>query len=458
MFTKEILEDIKGSNQLNIHHDGALLHGTPLKEHHYEIIALEEITDQCLVYKAINLKSGDFVCLKEYFPKRALGYNEEIYIERNFETMALEVKNTNVKVYDDYKTLMAEFVEEQKYKEKLVIHPPLVKIRDVFYDYGTVYLVLDYNIWPSLQEVIDSPYSLDFKTLDKWIRNIIDQIIPFHKRGIVHRNLNPKNIYIHDSGLLVNGLGTCEFLKDIKIYDGDDYASRYYAPEINMDQGEIGLYSDVYAIGKIMIDLLIKMSVTSDYFRALDQISKESVRENYESTIKKAIAFKYNNRIADAMTLKKHLYQEKSSESLYKPPKQIVAMIAAMAIISSMLVLWHYNAPDNFADEPYMIIEEEPIPLGPVDGLSKLNFLTPSGAILTDDKPAIHWFKSKETSMTDFKLYKGDEIIIEDQLDERQVSLNLFQYDLDPGQYTVDIGYEYNNKVYYLKLDIEIIK
>lgn len=195
MFTKEILEDIKRSNEMNIHHDGALLHGTPLKDHHYEIIGLEAVTDQCLVYKAINLNNGEFVCLKEYFPKRALGYKEEIYIERNFETLGLELKNTNGDVYEDYKTLMAEFVEEHKYKEKLVIHPPLVKIRDVFYDYGTVYLVLDYNVWPSLQEVMDSPYSIDFKTLDKWVRNIIDQIIPFHKRGIVHRNLNPK-IYL----------------------------------------------------------------------------------------------------------------------------------------------------------------------------------------------------------------------------------------------------------------------
>ena len=60
--------------------------------------------------------------------------------------------------------------------------------------------------------------------------------------------------------------------------------------------------------------------------------------------------------------------------------------------------------------------------------------------------------------MKDFKLFKGDEIIIEDYLEERQVSLNLFQYDLEKGQYTVEIGYEYENNEYYIKLNIEILK
>ena len=78
MFTREILEDIKSSNELSIHHDGALLHGTPLNNHNYEIIGLEEVTDQCLVYKAMNLINGEFVTIKEYFPKHAIGYSEEI--------------------------------------------------------------------------------------------------------------------------------------------------------------------------------------------------------------------------------------------------------------------------------------------------------------------------------------------------------------------------------------------
>jgi serine/threonine protein kinase len=458
MFTQEILEEIKRANELMIHHDGALLHGTPLKDHNYEIIALEEVTDQYLVYKAINLSNGEFVCLKEYFPKKALGYKEEIYIERNFETLALELKNRNLQVVEDYKTLMAEFVEENKYKEKLVIHPPLVKIRDVFYDYGTVYLVLDYNRWPTLKEVIDSPYSLDFKTLDTWIKNIINQIIPFHKRGIVHRNLNPKNIYIHDSGLLVNGLGTCEFLKDIKIYNADDYSSRYYAPEINMDHGEIGLYSDVYAIGKIMIDLLIKMSVTSDYFKALDQIPKNSIRDQYESTIKRAIAFKHTNRIDDAMTLKKALYQDRNSENFYTPPKQIIAMIAAMAVISSMLVLWQYSAPDNYADDPYIILEDEPVPLGAVEGLSELSFLTPEGAVLTRDNSKVHWLNSKDVTMSKFKLFKEDIMFLEGNLEDSQVTLDLFEHNLESGDYSLEIGCIYEGRNYFLKLNFKILK
>lgn len=455
MYSKDDLLDLKARGVKEVYHDGALLSGTPLKDHTYEIIHLESVTDDYLCYKALDLNSGNFVAIKEFFPKEAIGYDDVIYFERNFDSLELEVKNPLLKSLQDASDLMDSFIEEKKYREKMAINPPITKIIDDFRDYGTAYLVTTYNVWPSLECILEEDIKLDFATIDGWIRALIKQVIPFHKRGIVHRNINPSHIYIQDKGVTIEGIGSSSIFKDVKIIHSTPYESRYFAPEVNLAQGEIGPWSDVYAIGKIMIDLLIKFGSGKDYFNALEQIPQDNMRDKYGEGIKQAIAFKTDHRLQDIMGLAVLLNVEEKEKSILTPTRQVVAVIMTLAVISSSLVLWRYRAPVAETAGDYLVIEEEMTPLGSV---REVFFLDENQKIFTYDDSMIQWAKKADARMLNLELVQDNTCLLKVKLKGKQNNFDLNAYNLTSGHYKVLLAYMYEENIFSISLDIEYIK
>lgn len=454
MYSKDDLLEIKILSEKELYHDGALLPGTPLNDHNYEVVHLEAIGEECLIYKGIDLSNGNFVTLKEFFPKEAFGFDEIIYFERNFDSLNLEIKNPSTKVIKDATDLMNRFVEERKYKEKMAINPPLTKVINDFRDYGTVYLVTTYNIWPSLETVLNSSYKLDFGTINTWVSDLIKQVVPFHKRGIIHRNLNPENIFVRENGISIDGLGTCKEFSNIKVINVNAYEGRYYAPEINLSKGEIGTWSDVYAIGKILIDMLVKSSDEGEYFSALEQLPNEEIKDKYSRGIKQAISFKIEDRLQDIMALGKILLPDQKEVKNYTPPKQVVAMIAALAVISSSLVLWRTGpAPEPpQASIDTIIIEDELTPMGAI----KEVFFYDTTEVVLSLEDAIIWHRLIDTRMISFEILIDDQSFLTKALLPTQRSLNLKELGLKVGNYSLILTYEYEKHVYDIHLAFQL--
>lgn len=450
MFFRDDLLEIKKAGEKILHQERALVAGTSLKDHRYEIVHLESIMDTCLSYKGIDLDSGDFVILKEFFPKEAFGYEGAIYFERNLDTLKLEVKNSNAKIINDVLDLMNNFIEEIKYKEKMVISPPLTKVIDSFHDFGTVYVVTTYNEWPSLEMVLKSDYNLDFETLNQWVNDLIKQVKPFHKRDIVHRRLNPKNIFATEAGLVIDGLSLGE---TIKILKEDADKNRYLSPEIIENTNKVGTWSDVYALCKILIDMLIKFSDGKGYYHALDQLPNHEVKEAYSKGIKKGIAIKIEDRYKTVMALDEVLNPVKIIGKKIKPPKRMVAIILVLSVMSSSWLFFRMNPIMDQGNEAYRIIDEEPTALGP---LEPVFFILPETKVFSLKDLTISWFKTTDVEVTSFLLLENEKLLIEKTLTRNQMSVNLSQYSLSEGVYTARLSYKLDQKKYTIDLNMTI--
>lgn len=455
MFGSEKLKEIISHVDKSLVHINALTKGMVLNRSKYEIIKLEEISERAFVYKAKDLHSGKSVSIKEFFPKSALGLSDQLYFRRDFETGGVILEDPSEFKEKQFQNLIEGFIEEAQYLEKISYGDPLIRIIDAFKDYNTAYIVTNYNEWPSLQNIFDTDYQF---TIDefKWITEaIVDVLIRFHRRSIVHRNINARNIYIKPSELVVDSLGTCDFLQDIKIYDADAYNTKYYAPEVMIHGGNIGTWTDIYAIGKIMIDVLSRTVEKEDYKLGLDLLGEDSMI--YEDVIRSAINFKCELRLQNAMEVKRILFK-KSEDSHFKTPKYFIAMIAMITFVSSFMVLWQYQTDLQLAENDYIYIEDEPIPAGPLDMQEDVYFITQEGEDINKTM-TLMWFRSGRCVMTTLEITALDtSSLYTVDLKEDQKSLDLSDLELVAGKYKVVLYYLMDLKPQSQELAIEIIE
>ena len=340
MFSKKALMDIKKSNKKNLYHDQALEVGTRLFNESYEILELESVLNSCLIYKALKISTSEEVCIKEFFPNLQSGLSHKKNITRNIQTKALEVNKEGLALDFDYEFQMKRFLMKHKHHKNITLNNNFEKVKESFYENNTVYIVFPYNVWPNLGDFLESDMPLSFKLMDDLVFDLLKETITYHKKGLIHGAICPQNIYLHERGLFLKPQSDIEL--NHKDYSDGDY-NPYKDPDYILTQAAIGPYLDVYAIGKVMIDLLLKMASTRDYFNALGKIPNESDRIRYESTIKKAVAFKVSNRIKDASALKNALFENMYLKNKEKIMKETMALILIIAALSSLMVLWSYQ-------------------------------------------------------------------------------------------------------------------
>lgn len=457
MFKSEKLVEIKWEIDRLLEHPEALFSGRILNNDQYEIVKLEEITERAFVYKAIELSSGEFVSIKEFFPREAIGIQEQLYLTRNYDTGGINILEPSKEKILQFKNMIERFIEEAQYLEKISYGDPILRIVDSFKDYGTAYIVTNYNCWPSLHDLLLKDYIFTSEELEWISRQLIDIVIRFHRRGIVHRNVNPKNIYITPDEIIIDSLGTSDFIQDIKMYDIDAYDNKYYAPEVMMHSGMIGTWSDVYAIGKVLIDMISHMTTSGDYFDGLNTLD-EKMKARYSEIIKGAIHFKSADRTQDAMCIKKILFVAKEENRVYKTPRSMIAMIALISFVSCMLVIWQYNNDTLLSNNDY-VFQEIDTPLGLPNAKRDIYFITEEMVKFEPQTQAvITWFKRGSVEMKTVKV-KGiaSDKEYEFNLEAEVTSFDLNTLDLSSGIYYLILSYQ-SDQLDSIMIEFEILE
>lgn len=455
MFIQERLEEIKWELDSFLEHPSALQSGTLLCDSKYEIIKLEEITERTFVYKGLKISTGDFVSIKEFFPKESIGIEEQLYFSRDFETNAVLIQDSTTVKREQFKLLLDGYIEEAKYIEKLAIGNPIVKILDAFEDFQTVYIVTSYNQWPSLEDLMKQGYTFTQDELDMISKQLLNIVSRFHKRGIIHRNVNPSNIYIRPDEIVVDSLGASDFLQEDKYSDSMQKDNKYCAPEVMISPENIGTWSDVYAIGKVMIEIICRMTESGDYFRGLEEIESDK-KALYSEAIKSAIYFEHTSRIQTANELKEKLYPA-SDVKRYKTPPSMVMLITFITLVSSFLVIWQYNSNTLMSNNEF-IFEEEDLPLGAPTNQLPIFFITHEMEIVHEkDSFEIRWAKKEEVMMLDYKVLSLDhDVMLQGELNIDATSIMIETKGFERGVYQFIAYYVENDKKNSIILEFEI--
>ena len=148
-------------------------------------------------------------------------------------------------------------------------HPNLVKVHEFFEENGTAYYVMDYIEGESLRTKLNREGALSESLVLKYLQQLLPALDTAHRQSIWHLDIKPENImvdryghvylidfgaskHIEQNSTLTTSLG----LAYTKGYCPPELADLTYESDLVQALKEIGPWTDIYALGATMYNLL----------------------------------------------------------------------------------------------------------------------------------------------------------------------------------------------------------
>ena len=199
--------------------------------------------------------------IDERYKLRALlgsGGMAEVYLAHD-EVLDRDVA---LKLLKDQYAGNEEFLERFRREAKSAAslsHPHIVPVFDWGEsEDGTYYMIMEYLLSGTLKDHILQRGTLPPQTVVEVSLQIAAALRAAHKRGIIHRDIKPRNILITDSGhIKVTDFGIARAAEATTVSDlGDILGSvKYMSPEQAMGE-RVGPASDLYSLGVVLYEML----------------------------------------------------------------------------------------------------------------------------------------------------------------------------------------------------------
>lgn len=192
-----------------------------------------------LIYLAVDEETGDEVVIKEFLPKK---------LARRDPSMRLVPLDGHQaeRVYRGRKL----FCQEAKALASLR-HPNIVQVQGFFLANDTAYLVMQYERGKNLGTYIQERRGgLSSTFILQVFLPILDALALIHRRSLLHLDVKPGNIHLrHGNDPLLLDFGAVHPLARGRTPSGQVITAGYAPPEQYYRGGEIGPWTDVYAVG-----------------------------------------------------------------------------------------------------------------------------------------------------------------------------------------------------------------
>src|SRR5262245_13475504 len=170
-------------------------------------------------------------------------------------TVALKVISADGDVTDE---LRARFFREAQACARLN-HPNVITVYDMGDEDGSLYIVMEFLEGEELRQLIGQRRNVPLEDKLSMMIEVCDGLDYAHKRGIVHRDIKPGNIYVMRDGhvkLLDFGIARISSAADgltrTNVVMG---TLRYMSPE--QARGRVDHRSDIFSVGAVFYELLV---------------------------------------------------------------------------------------------------------------------------------------------------------------------------------------------------------
>ena len=194
----------------------------------YRLIEKIGMGGMAIVYRAVDLRTGHNVAVKVL----RLEYNED----REF---------------------ISRFQREAEAASKMT-HHNIVNLLDVGMDGENRYLVMEYVQGKTLKAVIQERGKLSAPLACQIAIRILSALEHAHRNGIVHRDIKPQNILVHEDGhIKVADFGIARIADSATLTHGDNVMGsvHYFSPEQARGEGATAA-SDIYSTGIVLYEML----------------------------------------------------------------------------------------------------------------------------------------------------------------------------------------------------------
>lgn len=209
----------------------------------YRVVRLIGSGGFSLIYLARDEETQDEVAIKEYFPKR-FGVRNHTHRIGLAEKSRSESFNRGLRLF---------FLEARALAR--LSHPNIVNVRNCFMDNDTAYLVMDYEPGKNLGTYIKKRQGgLSTNFIMTVFPPLLDALNLMHNQQHLHLDIKPGNIHLRPGGnpLLLDFGAVHLFTEQVEKHQSQIITPGYSPVEQYYANGNIGPWSDVYAVGATM--------------------------------------------------------------------------------------------------------------------------------------------------------------------------------------------------------------
>jgi serine/threonine protein kinase len=205
----------------------------------YRILKLIAQGGFSLIYLAHHDETGEEVVVKELMPKRIAQRDA-----------SLRMVPADPKYDENIQQSRRLFFHEVKALASLQ-HPSIVRILDFLLAYNTGYLVMPNEPGRNLGAYVhERGGGLSTTFILQVFVPILDALSLLHLRSVVHLDVKPGNIHLrHGNRPMLLDLGAVHPLARGRIRGGQVITAGYSPPEQYLKSGQVGPWTDVYAVG-----------------------------------------------------------------------------------------------------------------------------------------------------------------------------------------------------------------
>ncbi len=232
-----------GSEQHHHHPRDALPVGTGLGT--YEIESVLGHGGFGIVYRARHLELDSIVAIKELLPLELAARD------------GCTVHPRSADCVDAFEEARVRFLDEAKALVQFRAHPGVVTCLEFFRANGTAYLVMEHEEGTTLSELLRQREAVgrpfDQADLVGIAEPLLEALSGVHEAGLLHRDIKPSNILVRrrdDKPVLID-FGAAKQAAALQSKSLAPATEGYAAVE-QVGEGELGTWTDLYAIGAVL--------------------------------------------------------------------------------------------------------------------------------------------------------------------------------------------------------------
>lgn len=203
------------------------------------------------------------VAIKEFYPEQYCGRGQD----------GLTVVVTDERLISRYQRGLQQFLVEARNVAALHDVQGVVEISNFFEENGTGYIIMEYLEGMDVKTILQkSGNKKDYEWSRRVILTVLYTLKEVHKRGVLHRDIAPDNIFVTKEGIVkLIDFGAA---KNVTVMDSskDVWLKSGYAPiEQYRNTFEQGPYTDLYAVAALFYRMLTGQKPVP----AIDRLEKD---------------------------------------------------------------------------------------------------------------------------------------------------------------------------------------
>ena len=227
-----------------------------------------------------------------------------------------------IKVFDPAVSVR---VGEERFQREIALagkltHPGIVSVYTAGEVDGLLYYVMPFVEGETLRDRLDREHQLSLDDVALIVRDVADALDHAHRRNIVHRDIKPHNILLHEGRAFVADFGIAK-----AVYDQDPHAltedglavgtAEYMSPEQIHGSGPLDARCDVYSLGCVIYEMLTGeppfrgRTIQSVISRQLSdtaspmRILRQTIPADLDKVVARALAKSPSDRFASVVDL-----------------------------------------------------------------------------------------------------------------------------------------------------------